>query len=156
MTITKDRVGGLIFLAVSIAYGYSATSIPMYPGDELEPFTARTLPYVLAVLGGAISLFIVLLSRDGETLNDMPSLNLKLAAGLLLLMVAYGLTLEWLGFFLATSLFLIAGYWVLGERRKSMLFWASFPFAGGFWLILTELLDIYLAPGELMLWLGGI
>ena len=156
MTITKDRMGGLIFLAVSIAYGYSATTIPMYPGDEMEPFTARTLPYVLAVLGGFTSLFIVLLGRDGEALNEMPALDLKLAFSLLLLMVMYGLTLEWLGFFLATSLFLIAGYWILGERRKSILFWASFPFAGGFWLVLTQLLDIYLAPGELMLWLGGM
>lgn len=156
MTITKDRMGGLIFLALSIAYGYSATSIPMYPGDELEPFTARTLPYVLAVLGGLTSLCIVLLGRDGEALKEMPALDLKLAVSLLLLMVVYGLTLEWLGFFLATSVFLMAGYWVLGERRKSILFWASFPFAGGFWLVLTQLLDIYLAPGELMQWLGGM
>jgi putative tricarboxylic transport membrane protein len=34
MTIAKDRIGGLIFLALSIGYGFSITHVPMYPGDE--------------------------------------------------------------------------------------------------------------------------
>ena len=44
MRLTKERFGGLLFLLLSLAYGYHATQIPGYPGDEYEPFTASTLP----------------------------------------------------------------------------------------------------------------
>jgi putative tricarboxylic transport membrane protein len=65
--------------------------------------------------------------------------------------VLYGIGLIWLGFVLATSLFLLAGFYLLGERRKPILFGASFPFVTGFWLLLTKGLDIYLEPGYLFL-----
>ena len=50
--------------------------------------------------------------------------------------------------------FLFAGFWVLGERRKKILFGASLPFVLVFWFALTQLLDIYLAPGQLFALIG--
>ena len=64
-------------------------------------------------------------------------------------MALYGLGLTYLGFVLATGLFLMAGFYLLGERRKSILFGASFPFVLAFYLLLTVGLDIYLEPGYL-------
>lgn len=156
MTFSKTRLGGLLFLALSIGYGYSAQSIALFPGEELEPFSARTLPYTLAVLGGLCSLFLVLFGKD-ELVEDSGNseLDIKLAASLLLTMVGYGLALEWLGFLLATILFLIIGFWLLGERRIKMLLGVSVPFTVGFWALLTQALDIYLAPGQVFTALGG-
>lgn len=157
MNISRTRIGGLFFLLLSVAYGYSATSITMFPGEEMEPFTARTLPYFLATLGGALSLYLLLFGRDGQRVDKGADTDLdwQLAASLLLLMIAYGLALEWLGFLVATTLFLVVGFWLLGERRVTILFSVAIPFTAGFWLLLTRALDIYLAPGRLLNVFGG-
>ena len=149
MTIAKDRIGGLIFLALSIGYGFSITLIPIYPGDEYEVFTAKTLPTALAIVGSVLSLFLLFSARN-ETKSALPSLDWIVAVKLLSLMVCYGVILETLGFLLATTLFLLAGYWMLGERRKWILFLCSLPLVIFFWYVLTQLLEIYLAPGALM------
>lgn len=71
----------------------------------------------------------------------------KLLISFLVLMALYGVGLTYLGFVLATGFFLLAGFYLLGERRKGILFGASFPFVLGFYLLLTQVLDIYLEPG---------
>lgn len=149
MNIAKDRIGGLIFLALSIAYGYSITLIPMYPGDEYEVFTAKTLPTALSIIGAFLS-FCLLVSSRNEAKSQLPNLDWIIAIKLILLMVFYGAVLELLGFLIATSIFLLCGYWLLGERRKLILFFCSIPLVIFFWFVLTQLLDIYLAPGALM------
>lgn len=156
MSLSKTRLGGLIFLVLSIAYGYSATSIPLFPGEEFEPFTARTLPFVLSSLGAICSAFLILFGKD-ETLGEtnLAELDIRLAASLLLLMIGYGLALEWLGFLIATILFLAIGFWLLGEKRVKTIFLVAVPFTVGFWLLLTQALDIYLAPGQILNVLGG-
>lgn len=156
MTLSKTRLGGLIFLVLSIGYGYSATSIPLFPGEEFEPFSARTLPYALAVMGALCSAFLILFGKDdtsGEL--DLASLDIRLSTSLLLLMVGYGLALEWLGFLIATILFLMIGFWLLGERRLKTIVLVAVPFTVGFWLLLTKALDIYLAPGQILNLFGG-
>lgn len=161
--VNKDLIGSLIFLALSIAYGASAQLIPFYPGDEYEPFTARTLPFALSVLGAGLSfsLLISSLKKAKEVQLDQPVLQSALGYDwstvikLLALMMFYALGLKWLGFIIATTAFLLGGYWILGERRKKVLFGASLPFVVAFWFMLTQLLDIYLAPGQLFSAFGG-
>jgi len=155
MTIAKDRIGGLIFLALSIAYGYSTTLIPMYPGDEYEVFTAKTLPFSLAIIGVVLSLALLFSARHEEK-SRIPDLDWLIAIKLIALMVVYGAVLEFLGFLIGTTLFLLCGYWLLGERRKLILFFCSLPLVIFFWYVLTQLLDIYLAPGAFMTWIGGV
>ncbi|MGY2437526.1 tripartite tricarboxylate transporter TctB family protein, partial [Escherichia coli] len=91
-------------MLLSIAYGYYATKIPGYPGDEYEPFTASTLPYALAGLGALFSLLLVL-SPGGEPLRR-ESGDWRRVFILLGLMVIYGLGLTWFGFVLSTIAFL--------------------------------------------------
>ncbi len=71
------------------------------------------------------------------------------------LVVLFAVALEWLGFLVSTILFLIGGYWLLGERRIKTLLIASVPFAVFIWFSLSQLLDIYLAPGRLITMLFG-
>lgn len=156
MTITKDHIGGLVFLCLSVAYGYYARDIPLLPGDEFEPFTARSVPHALAWIGGILSLALIVTAKsDVANKLRLAGLDFGLVGKLLILVVMFGLALDWLGFLLATVLFLIAGYWLLGERRPKMLLIASIPFAVGIWFILTQLLDIYLAKGKFFTMLIG-
>ncbi|WP_017220570.1 tripartite tricarboxylate transporter TctB family protein [Moritella dasanensis] len=157
--LNRDRVSGLIFLLVCLIYGYQATQIQLFPGDEYEAFTARTLPYLLTAGGIIMSLLLIVMSPAtksraiacAQQTADESSLDWRLLGAFVALMTAYGIGLTWLGFVLATSLFLLVGFWLLGERRKAVLFGASFPFVTVFWLLLTKVLDIYLEPGYLFL-----
>ena len=149
MTITKERIGALFFLVLSIAYGYYASEIKLYPGDELDPMTARTLPYFLSAMGVAFSLILVVSGKQEDHGASIASLNWKPVIALMLLTLAYGLSLDWLGFLISTTLFLIAGFRILGERRVKVLLLVAVPFVFIFWFGLTQLLDIYLAPGRI-------
>ena len=156
MIITKDHIGGLVFLSLSVVYGYYAGDIALLPGDEYEPFHAQTLPYALAILGGILSLALLFTTKaDAESKLSLKGYDFALVAKLLVLVVVFALALDWLGFLLATVFFLMVGYWLLGERRPKILLIASVPFAVGIWFALTQLLDVYLAPGQLYTQLIG-
>lgn len=149
MTISKDRISALVFLALSIFYGYHATQIAMFPGDEYEPFTARTVPYLLSGAGVLLSLLLLVTGKPEAPTKNVTVLHWGLLFRLVGAMAAYGFLLPIIGFLLSTSFFLFAGFWLLGERNKKILFGASFPFVFAFWLLLTKGLDIYLAPGSI-------
>jgi putative tricarboxylic transport membrane protein len=145
----RDRVGAMIFLIVCLCYGYQTSLIPMFPGDEYEPFTAKTLPTLLTVVGVILSLALLVTAQPDEKSGAVLGFNWKLLIGFIALMALYGVGLTYIGFVLATGFFLMAGFYLLGERRKSVLFGASFPFVIAFYLLLTQGLDIYLEPGVL-------
>lgn len=156
MNICKDHIGGLIFLLLSVAYGVYAGQIPLLPGDEFEPFHAQTVPNALALLCGGLSIALLLTAERGEgSALKLHGYDFALVAKLLALVVLFAFALQWVGFLLATLFFLIGGFWLLGERRIKTLLLASVPFSAGIWLILTQLLDIYLAPGALFNQLFG-
>lgn len=156
MTLTKDHIGGLFFLSLSVIYGHYAGDIRLLPGEEYEPFHAQTVPYALAYLCGGLSLMlIVTASRQAKDKLSLRGYDFRLVALLLALVVIFALSLQWFGFLISTVIFLLAGYRLLGEKRPKMLFLASVPFAVGLWFILTQLLDIYLAPGLLINTLFG-
>lgn len=151
MIITKDHIGGLLFLCLSVAYGYYGIQIPMLPGDEFQPFNAQTVPSALAVMGSVLSIALLLTARqDPKQRLRLAGYDFVLVGLLLLLVVLFAIALEWLGFLASTILFLIGGYWLLGERRIKTLLIASVPFAVFIWFSLSQLLDIYLAPGRLI------
>jgi len=161
MTITKDKAGALIFLMFSICYGYQAYYIPLYPGEEYEVFTSQTMPKVYALFAILISLLALMIAVLNDTkqksLAESEPFNVKgwgQCAALLLLMLFYGATLEPLGFVLSTILFLNIGYLIMGERRIKRLLLASVPVVVIFWLIITKLLGIYLATGNIWDFLG--
>ncbi|MGY5615183.1 tripartite tricarboxylate transporter TctB family protein [Vibrio brasiliensis] len=151
--LSRDRVGAMIFLIVCLCYGYQTSQIPMFPGDEYEPFTARTLPTILTFIGVGLSLILLVTGQPDVKSGAVLEFKWKLLIGFLVLMALYGVGLTYIGFVLATSLFLLAGFYLLGERRVKVLLGASFPFVIAFYLLLTQGLDIYLEPGVIFtLW----
>ena len=156
MSISRDHIGGFIFLVLSVTYGYYAQRIPMLPGDEFEPFHAQTLPIALSYLGGILGIAMLVTAKGAVGKSfDVVGLDFLLVAKLLANIVLFALALEWIGFTLATILFLMIGYWLLGERDIKTLIIASVPFAVGIWVVLVKLLDIYLAPGRLLSGFGS-
>ena len=149
MTITKERIGALFFLLLSILYGYMAGQIKLYPGDELDPMTARTLPLVLSGLGIVFSLVLLATGNHERRDGNVFALNWKPVILLMLLSLAYGFALDWLGFLVSTTLFLMAGFRILGENSIKKIVLVAVPFVFIFWFGLTQMLDIYLAPGRI-------
>ncbi len=156
MIKNKDHIGGMIFIVLSVAYGYYAYNIRMFPGDQFEPFNAQTLPVALAWAGAIIGVLMVATANrsEGNKLS-LAGLDVALVAKLMVLVFLFAQALEWVGFLLSTILFLIIGYWLLGERRIKTLLLASVPFAVCFWFLLAKLLEIYLAPCKLLTMIGG-
>ncbi len=157
--MNRDRIAALIFFFISLGYGWMSTGIEMFPGAEEEVFNPRTLPYALALTGVVLSLlmlvFIPVGRRHLQFLAAFRGMQWGRVCQLVLSMLVYGHLLEQLGFTLATFLFLVAGCWILGERKAKNILLVSLPLSLGFWFILTRLLGIYLSPGELFLMWGG-
>lgn len=143
--LTKDRIGGLLMLAFCLAYWWSAFDIRMLPFQKNQAFNAQTMPMALGAIGSALSLAILLFPGTREK-PDVAGFRWGLGLTLIALMVVYGLTIKPLGFLLATTLFLMGGYWALGERSPIMLILASVPIVVGFWVLMTQGLDVYVAP----------
>ena len=150
--MNRERIGGLVFLMLSLFYGWGATRIPSLPIDELEAMNARSLPYLLTALGVAMSVALFFrgsaVADEGNSSNSGPA-YWPTALALLGLVVAYGLLLEWFGFLVCTGLFLFAGFGLLGERRWLLSALVAGCLVLALWAMLVFGLGIYLVPGRM-------
>lgn len=150
----RDRIGALLMLVFSLAYLSQVGNIRLLPFLQDAAFNPRTLPYVLAGLG--IILSIIMLFQAPKTdagIGSWKALSFGRAALLCLAMVVYGLGVRPLGFVFMTTLFLVAGFLIMGERNWKVIVGASFPIALFFWYLMDQILGISLqAMPEL---LGG-
>lgn len=113
--LCRDRVGAMIFLLFCLCYGYQTTQIPIFPGDEYEPFTARTLPTILTYVGIGLALMLLVTGQPDKQSGAVMSFNWKLLIAFVVLMALYGLGLTYIGFVLATGFFLLAGFTFLAN-----------------------------------------
>jgi len=158
--MSRDKVGALFFLLLSLDYGLMTFTIPLNVMARTAVFTARTVPFALAVGGIIISLLILILpSRDPDgsksVIEVFRGFKWKQAALLLALIIAYSLVLKFAGFIVSSILFLIAGFRILGEKRTKILLLASIPFVVAFWFLINRVLGVYLEPGSVFFLIGG-
>lgn len=157
--MAREKVGALVMLLFSISYGILATKIPLSFLAQQEFFTSRTMPYGLSIAGIILSLLILVMptvdDSGKKTLKEETrGMDWRKAIFLVIAMVIYGLIMKWLGFIIASILFLMGGFYILGERRiKSMLI-ASIPLVVVLWFLMSSLLGVYIAPGEIFYMLG--
>ncbi len=154
-----DRWIALVFITFCCAYGYLAF---FTMDDLLPPFMQRnpvwpsTFPKVLSVLGILVGL-IVLFGVEAPDKTDAPSAtdinyrrlqDYKLGQALMLLglMVVYALALRPAGFLIATSVFLIAGSAILGERKFHIMIPVALLATGCVWYLVQQVLGIFLRP----------
>jgi putative tricarboxylic transport membrane protein len=149
-----DRWIAFIFLLVCMIYGYTAYftmdgSLP--PFMQRNPIWPSTLPKLLTILGIAAGL-LVLFSKPSEPSDDgidyrrLRDYAIGKALFLMALMVVYAIALRPVGFLIATSVFLAAGGFVLGERKLHWLILIAITAAGSIWFLVQEVLGIFLRP----------
>jgi putative tricarboxylic transport membrane protein len=151
-----DKWIALIFLAVSIVYGYESYNYELLPFERNMVFLPTTLPMVLSVICAMLSIIILLSPKavadaEGDALG---SINIEKwrkykvgqALALVAIMIAYALTLRTLGFIASTTLFLVGSGWILGERKLPMMSAIALTGAGSVWYLVQEALGIFLRP----------
>ncbi len=149
-----NLIATLVLFVLFAAYGLEALTIPLFPGQEDEPFEPRTMPLALAVAGLLLTGMRALQLSAIKHVDNGPargSLNWQPAIRLCLAMLAYGFLMVPAGFIVATTLFLLLGFLILGERRRSILLFLPAGFSVAFFLVMTEGLGLYLSSGA---WFG--
>ena len=152
-----DRWIALVLLLVCLVYGYAAfftMDAGLPPFMKHNPIWPSTFPKILAVLGAAVALSILLNVEKSNHTADVADINYrklteyKLGQALFLLglMVVYALALRPVGFLASTSLFLIIGAAILGERRWVVLIPVAAFATGIVWWLVDDVLGIFLRP----------
>ncbi|TQV74269.1 tripartite tricarboxylate transporter TctB family protein [Exilibacterium tricleocarpae] len=149
--INKNTIGGLLLLLFSLGYGLMALQLDSGGGLAAGGFSPRTLPLILAVAGMVLSLLLMFSAPGPAPAEQLANFKWRPALLLCGMMLVYAAIFPYLGFVLATIVFLIGAMLVLGIRSPKVLLLAALPITAGFWLILNQLLGIYLAPGALFL-----
>ena len=149
----KDRLGAFILLVFSLIYLRSSMDIPLDPFDLEVGFTSRSLPIFLSVSAIFISILLVFFSvYDSEAKpvsDELSHIGWRPMLALILLMAVYVTTFNYLGFVLASALFLQIAFMLLGERRLLLSVCVSLGLILFLWFILTQVFGLYLDSGTL-------
>jgi len=150
-----DRWIALVILGICLVYGYTA----WFTMDEsLAPFMRRnpiwpsTFPKVLSILAIIASIAILSGFEKAEAkeadidYRRLTEYNLGQAVLLLGLMVVYALCLRPVGFLISTSVFLMAGAVILGDRKWHVMIPVAVIAAFIVWYLVQEVLGIYMRP----------
>ena len=151
-----DRWIALVLLGICLAYGYAAW---FTMDDNLAPFMRRnpiwpsTFPKILSVLG-IIAASVILLGLEKSEDPKEAEIDYRRLGEyktgqtvlLLMLMVAYALCLRPVGFLLSTTVFLIAGSFILGERKWHVMIPVAVIATASVWYLVQEVLGIYMRP----------
>ncbi len=149
-----DRLVALVFLIVSLVYGYAAFTYPLLPFERNMAVLPSTLPMALSVLGVVLSVLIMVSPRPkvaegglGEIgLETVRGFKLGQTLGLVAAMIAYAVLLRPIGFLAATSLFIVVSAVALGERKFAVLVPIAVSTAVAIWYLVQETLGIFLRP----------
>lgn len=153
--MTLDRWIALVLLSICMLYGYTAwftMDASLAPFMQRNPVWPSSFPKILSIFGIILSLVILLGFEKGEqTIGEIDYRRLsdyKLGQALLMLalMVAYALCLRPLGFLGSTTVFLIAGSFILGERKWLVMIPISVLTSVLIWYLVQEVLGIFLRP----------
>lgn len=111
MTQLNDRIFGVLMLVLAVAYGWGATQFPV-PFGGSEAVGPETFPKVLAVVLALSSLYLIV-KPDPDNAWPKGRIVLELIIAVLVL-IAYTLLLQPLGFIPATLLAVGTLCWRMG------------------------------------------
>lgn len=156
--MTLERAIALVFVVVCLVYGYTSFVVMeagLLPFERNMTFLPNVLPKWLSVLGAIVGVAVLIQSRgaparetdlDDIDIRHLGQYKLGQAILLLTLMIAYALSLRPVGFLTATTLFLMLGAFLLGERRYAVLIPVSALSAFLIWYLVQGMLGIFLRP----------
>lgn len=152
--MTKNAIGSIFFLAFSCFYFFNVFNIKKMPGGQFEVMTASTFPFYIGIGGIIISLLILILSfvkkdTDFLSIEYLKTLDFKTTIYFILAMIFYGFTIRTLGFIISTIIFLLIGFLLLKEKNIKRILLISCGVSIGFYLLLNNVLGVYIDPGML-------
>lgn len=115
MTARGDRIFGLLLFVLAVAYGWAAQQWPAPFGGQ-EAVGPKTFPTILSVVLALSSIYLIA-KPDPDTHWPVGRTALELVLALVIL-VAYALLLEPLGFVPATTLAVGTLCWRMGAGWK--------------------------------------
>lgn len=136
--VQAERLMALALLVFSLAYLVIGWRIPVPDASDDSPFSARSFPLVLGVLGMVLSAVLVVRPSSTEAVG-VAGFAWGRTAGLLLLMAGFALLIPHLGFVVTAALFLGGGFRLLGERRPIVLLPVALGVSFGFWALFQAL-----------------
>ena len=166
--LSINRWVALGLLAFSSGYGYLAFTYRILPFERFLAMKPNTLPIGLAVAGMICSIAILLMpeGHDSESVEEKTVLGSDhkylespgdyewgKGVALLVLAVVYALSLRQAGFLLSTSMFLIIGGIMLGERKYWILVPVSCFASFLVWYLVDEVLTIFMRPLPMIFYL---
>ncbi|MGB1226485.1 MAG: tripartite tricarboxylate transporter TctB family protein [Poseidonibacter sp.] len=152
--MTKNTIGSIFFLVFSSFYFFNVFSIKKMPGSQFEVMTASTFPFYIGLAGIIVSLLILIFSlikKDDDflTIAYLKTLDFKTTAYFVIAMIFYGFTIRTLGFIISTIIFLLIGFLLLKEKNIKRILLISCGVSIGFYLLLNNILGVYIDPGML-------
>lgn len=142
-----DRVAALLFLCAVLVYGWGGTQLTAsLQGDVIGP---AFFPRILTGLGIVLAILLFLRGAaatgrgDGKAGSDVTALVPAV------MLLAYALVFEPLGFLLATPLFLVSAFRYLGHPGWSGAAGYSAAVTAVVFVLFRYLLDIHLPLGPL-------
>jgi len=153
--MTKNTIGSIFFLVFSSFYFFNVFSIKKMPGSQFEVMTASTFPFYIGLAGIIVSLMILIFSlikkddNDFLTLKYLKTLDFKTTLYFVIAMIFYGFTIRTLGFIISTIIFLLIGFLLLKEKNIKRILLISCGVSIGFYLLLNNVLGVYIDPGML-------
>jgi putative tricarboxylic transport membrane protein len=142
-----ERAFTWTILGFCLAYALDATTIDRRLGQQIS---AAAFPMSAALLT-AVAAVILLLSPPQKQDSDRPADIGRTEIVFTAMGFAYWLSLPWLGYVVATSLFLLLGTLLLGERISSRPFAVSIGTALVLWVVFVFLLGVPLPESLLPL-----
>ena len=91
MTFNPDRTGGCLLLVFCCAYGMLALDIPTTTTQMGSAFSARTMPFALAIVGIGLSLLLILVPDRTQATSRAPVYWFKGAAFIVLMRLVFPL-----------------------------------------------------------------
>lgn len=141
-----ERSGALIVLLLGIGYLWEAFSMPdVSVGDPLGP---KAFPIFLGALMSLLGAALLIKPEKGanERLFGKTSFGVIILAGIL---ATYGFGIEWIGYPIATVIFLLVTTRILGERSWITGILLSVGLSIGVYALFTLVLDIRLPLGSI-------
>ena len=136
--VQAERLMALALLVFSLAYLALGGRIPVPDTSDDSPFSARSFPLALGVLGAVLSAVLLVRPTSSEAVG-VAGFAWGRTAGLLLLMAGVALLIPHLGFVVTSALFLGGGFRLLGERRPFVLLSVALGVSLGFWALFRVL-----------------
>ena len=133
-----ERAFAWTIVVFCAAYALDATTIDRRLGQQIS---AAAFPLGAAVFTAASSVMLLLSSRRARD-HDRPADIGRTEVFFTAIGFAYWLSLPWLGYFVATSLFLLVGTLSLGERASLGPFAVSIGTAAALWVVFVFLLGV--------------